>query len=181
VPARRADKYDIEPLHSQVLFSWNHFGFSRLHGWFMQIEGEVVLDQGDLSKSAVSVKIPIGGLDVGVATLDEALKGPLYFDAQRFPEATFRSTRVEPTGAATLKVTGDLTIRGITQSVVLDARINRVGPYPLGNHWPAAGFDATTTIRRSQFGLSRYVPEIGDEIEIRISIETVKSGAEIEA
>lgn len=161
--------YDMDPNHTQVVFSWNHFGFSHPAGRFDKVQGDFNFDADDPTKSTIAVDIPISSIDTGVAALDEHLQGPDFFDAKTFPIATFKSTRVERAGEHGLKVSGDLTIHGVTKPAVLDVTINKIGEHPMGG--AAAGFDAKTTVRRSDFGIVKYVPNISDEIAISITTE----------
>jgi polyisoprenoid-binding protein YceI len=171
VPA--AEKYDIDAAHSGVVFGWNHFGFSNPTARFDKIEGSVLLDTADLTKSSISVTLPLEGLDTGVTKLDEGLKGPDFLDAAKYPTIAFRSTRVEKTGENGLKITGDLTVHGVTKSVTLDAKVNKIGIFEIPGviKAPAAGFDATTVIKRSDFGVTKYVPAVSDEIPVRITLD----------
>jgi polyisoprenoid-binding protein YceI len=164
-------RYDLDPNHTQVAFSWTHFGFSHPAGRFDKVEGDFRFDPADPTKSTVTVTIPVDSIDTGVAKLDAHLKSPDFFDAARYPTATFKSTHVERAGEHGLKVSGDLTLHGVTKPVVLDVVINKVGPHPMGGR-AAAGFDARTTIKRSDFGISNYVPNVSDEITINITTET---------
>jgi polyisoprenoid-binding protein YceI len=165
-------QYDLDPNHTRIDFSWTHFGFSHPMGRFDKFDADFRFDPADPSKSTVSVTIPVDGIDTGVAKLDAHLKSPDFFDAARYPTATFKSTHVESSGAHALKVAGNLTLHGVTRPVVLDVVVNRIGPHPMGGR-AAAGFDATTTIKRSDFGISNYVPNVSDEIAISISTEAM--------
>lgn len=171
--AQAADKYSFDPTHSQLQLGWNHFGFSNLTARFDKFDGELMLDTHDLTKSSVSVVVTIDSIDTGVAKLDEHMKSPNFFDAARFPTATFKSAKVEKVGENKLKVTGDLTIRGLTKPAVLDVTINKIGPHPMAKD-DAAGFDAIATIKRSDYGIDKYVPNVSDEIRIRVTAETHK-------
>ena len=162
--------YKLDPSHTMVLASWNHFGFSNPTANFGQVDGTLVYDAKDVSKSKVDVTLPLAGLDTFVPKLDEHLKSADFFDAAKFPVITFRSTKVEAAGKDKLKITGDLTVKGVTKSVVLDAHLNKIGEHPLMKV-PTVGFDATTTIKRSEFGVGAYVPNVGDEITLRITTE----------
>lgn len=168
-----AEKYDIDASHSGVVFGWNHFGFSNPAARFDKIEGSMLLDKSDLTKSSVSVTLPLEGLDTGVAKLDEALKSPDFLDVARYPTITFKSTKVEKTGENGLKITGDLTVHGVTKPVTLDAKVNKIGIFEIPGviKAQAAGFDATTVIKRSDFGVSKYVPAVSDEIPVRITLD----------
>jgi polyisoprenoid-binding protein YceI len=171
-------QYDIDAGHSAVIFSWNHFGFTNPSARFDKIEGSVQLDKTDLTKSSVSVTLPLDSLDTGVAKLDEHLKTADFFDAAKYPTITFKSTKVEKVGDNGLKITGDLTIHGVTKPVVLDAKVNKIGLFEMGPFKAeAAGFDATTTIKRSDFGVNKYVPAVSDEIPVRITLDTKQAKA----
>jgi polyisoprenoid-binding protein YceI len=163
--------YRIDPNHTHVDFSWSHFGFSHPVGRFDSIQGDFKFDPADPTKSSVTVTIAIDSIDTGVKALDDDLKSPAFFDAATYPTAVFKSTQVQRAGEHALKVTGDLTLHGVTRPVVLDVTVNKVGTHPMRGT-PAAGFDATTTIRRSDFGIAKYVPNVSDEIAISISTET---------
>lgn len=163
-------RYDLDPHHTQVRFGWTHFGFSHMTGRFDQVQAKFQFDPQAPANSSITVDIPIAGIDTGVPALDEHLKSADFFDAAQYPTATFRSTKVESVGPKTLKVTGDLTLHGVTRPVVLDVTINQVGPYPMGGR-PSAGFDASTTLKRSDWGIKAYVPNVSDEITLSISTE----------
>jgi polyisoprenoid-binding protein YceI len=162
--------YRLDPAHTNVLASWSHFGFSHPSAQFGAADGTLVYDADDVSKSRVEVTLPLSGLDSFVPKLDEHLRSADFFDAANFPVITFRSTRVEDLGEGRLRITGDLTVKGTTRPVVLLAQLNRIGEHPMGKA-PAIGFDATATLRRSEFGVGAYVPNVGDEITLRITTE----------
>ena len=174
-----AEKYDSDGSHSGVVFGWNHFGFSNPTARFDKIEGSVLLDKADLTKSSISVTLPEEGLDTRVAKLDEELKSPEFLDATKYPTITFRSTKVEKTGENRLKITGDLTVHGVTKAVTLDAKVNKIGIFEIPGviKAQAAGFDATTVIRRSDFGVTKYVPAVSDEIPVRITLDAKQAQA----
>ncbi|PZQ10729.1 MAG: polyisoprenoid-binding protein [Rhodanobacter denitrificans] len=169
--------YKLDPTHTDVLFTWNHLGFSNPTGHFGQIEGTLVYDEADPTRSSVEATLPLAGLDTHVTKLDEHLKKDEFLDAAKYPTITFKSTKVETAGSGKLKVTGDLTLRGVTKPVVLDVKLNGAGPHPM-KKVPAIGFDATTTIKRSEFGIGAYVPNISDELKVSITTEALgpKSG-----
>jgi polyisoprenoid-binding protein YceI len=174
-----AEKYDIDASHSGVVFGWNHFGFSNPTARFDKIEGSVLLDQADLTRSSISVTLPLESLDTGVAKLDEELKGPTFLDAAKYPTITFKSTKVEKVGENRLSITGDLTVHGVTRPVTLDAKVNRIGIFEIPGvvKVPAAGFDATTVIKRSDFGVTKYVPYVSDELPVRITLDAKQAQA----
>ncbi len=171
--AAGTEKYDVDSAHSGVVFGWNHFGFSNPSARFDKIEGSLLLDKSDITKSTVSVSLPLAGIDTGVAKLDEELKGPEFFDSAKFPAITFKSTKVEKSGESGLRVTGDLTVHGVKKSVTLDGKVNKIGIFEIPGVMkaPTAGFDATTTIKRSDFGVTKYLPLVSDEIPVRITLD----------
>lgn len=171
-----ADKYEFDGGHTNVVFSWNHLGFSNPQARFTKFEGEVLLDTADLTKSSVNVTLPIDGLATDVPKFDEHLRSAEFFDLAKFPAASFKSTKVENAGDKKLKVSGDLTIHGVTKPVVLDVSVNAVGEHPMSKK-PAAGFDASVTIKRSDFGIGKYAPNVSDEVKIHITTELRKAGA----
>ena len=162
--------YKLDPTHTNVLFSWNHFGFSNPTANLGLGEGTLVFDEKDAAKSSVEVTLPLANLDTHLSKLDEHLKKPDFFDADKFPTVTFKSTKVQSLGGGKYKVTGDLTVHGVTKPVVLDAKLNKSGVHPMLKV-QTVGFDATTTVKRSDFGMGAYVPNVSDEIKIHITTE----------
>ena len=164
--------YKMDPNHTDVIASWSHFGFSNPVAHFGQVDGAIVYDAANVGQSSVAVTIPLAGLEAHVAAFNEHLRSPDFFDAAQFPTITFKSTRVEAAGANKLRVFGDLTVHGVTRPVVLDTTINKIGEQPMAKR-AAAGFDATTTIKRSDFGVGKYAPNVSDEVVIRITTEAL--------
>lgn len=164
--------YVLDPHHTQITFGWIHFGFSHMSGRFDKVDGTFLFDPAAPAKSKVEVSIPIASISTGVADLDDDLRGDGFFDAGKFPTATFKSSSVKSTGKDKLAVSGDLTIHGVTKPVILDVTINKIGMHPMAQR-AAAGFDASTTIKRTDFGISKYAPNVSDEIQIHISTETM--------
>ncbi|TNJ32841.1 YceI family protein [Arenimonas terrae] len=169
--AQAADRYTIDPTHTQVEFTYSHFGFSNITGRFDTVESEFLFDAQDPTQSSVKVTIPMASLSTGVEKLDAHLLNADFFDAEKFPTATFTSTAVTAAGEGQLKVAGDLTIHGVTRPVVLDVTINKIGEHPMAKT-PAAGFDARTVIKRSDFGVGGYAPAVSDEVTIEITVES---------
>lgn len=161
--------YQIDPSHTYVLYTWSHMGFSHPTGNFKNVTGTIVFDQEEPTASKVDVTIPLSGLDTDVDDLDTHLRKADFFDADKYPTITFKSTKIEQ-GASDnqFKVTGDLTLHGVTRPIVLDATLNKVGEM-MGT--PRIGFDATASVKRSDFGMGAYVPNISDDIPLRISSE----------
>lgn len=172
--------YIIDPGHTTVVAQWSHFGFSNPVANFGDAEGRIVFDAENVAASSVEVTLPLSGLNSFVADFDAHLRSADFFEAEKYPAATFRSTAVEAAGPSRLKVTGDLTIKDNTRPVVLDVTMNRFAEHPMLKR-PAAGFDATTTIKRSDFGVGAYAPNVSDEVQIRITTEAVAAAPEGEA
>ena len=164
--------YKIDPNHTDVTAQWSHFGFSNPIAHFGDVDGAITYDPDNVGQSSVEVVLPLSGLEAHVPAFNEHLRSDDFFDAANHPHVTFKSTRVEAAGEGKLRVIGDLTIRGITKEVVLDTTINKVGEQPMAKR-AAAGFDATTTVKRTDFGLGLYAPNVSDEVQIRITTEAV--------
>ena len=135
----------------------------------MNMEGEIIIDEDAPEASSVSVTIPIDMINTGVPDLDKHLKGADFFNVEEFPTATFKSDTVELTGEKTAKVTGMLTLLGVTKPVVLDVTLNQIAENMFGKQ--TAGFEASATILRSDFGMTTYLPGLGDEITLEIDSE----------
>ena len=164
--------YQLDPAHTNVVASWNHLGFSNPVMHFGDAEGTLVYDAEDVGASSVTVTLPVAGLDGFTDAFNQHLLSAELFDAAQYPEITFTSTRVEAAGKGKLKVTGDLTIKGVTREVVLDATLNGAGPHPMAGR-EAIGFDATATVKRSEFGLGYAVPAVSDRLVLRVTTEGV--------
>jgi polyisoprenoid-binding protein YceI len=172
-----ATPYTLEPDYTQGVFRWEHLGFSSPSAQFSQGQGTVEFDPSQPARSAVTVTIPLSSLHTGVPALDEDFHSTDFFDTGRYPAATFRSTQVEPGSTPDrLKVVGDLSLHGVTRPVTLDVTIIKIGTNPRTG-LPTLGFGATAHLKRSDFGLGRYVPQVSDEISIQISAQAVEARA----
>lgn len=167
-------KYVLDPSHSQVVFSYNHLGYSTNYGMFSGFEGEIMFDQENPAASSVSVSMPLMSMITGWEQRFQHFMSPDFFGAAESDVVTFTSTGIEVTGDTTAKITGDLSMNGMTKSVVLDTVLNQTGTHPMaGKEW--AGFNATTTILRSDYGVGKFAPYTSDEVEVMISIEAMKA------
>lgn len=166
--AARSGVYRVEPSHTRVQFTVSHMGFSDWYGDFTGVSGTLTLDPKAPARSQVSVSIPVASVTTTNATLDGELKSADWFDAARYPTIDFVSTKVTPTGPRTALIAGKLTFHGVTRPVVLKAAYLAGGTNPLSKAY-TVGFNATTAIRRSDFGVKTYLPLIGDEVTLRIS------------
>ena len=170
-----ATTYTIEPDYTQAVFRWNHLGFSNPAAQFSQGQGTLEFDPAAPTRASVQVTIPLSSLNTGVPALDEHLRSEDFFEVAKFPTASFRSTRVEPgMGKDRLKVTGELNLHGVTRPVTLDVVVLKVGSNPR-TQLATVGFEATTTLKRSDFGLGAFVPQVSDEIRLQITSQGVEA------
>ena len=182
-PVAAADSFEFDKAHTEILFSYSHLGNSRAYGNFRAFDGEVILDREDPANSSINLTIAADSIDSGVEAFDTHLKSADFFAVETYPEITFTSTEVEVTGDTTARVTGDLTIKEHTRPVVLDVTLNYLGEHQLGQFVPdyanmeVAGFSATTTLLRSDFGVDMLVPLVGDEVELVIETELLRPTA----
>ncbi|SLN45909.1 hypothetical protein ROA7450_02239 [Roseovarius albus] len=168
------EKYVLDASHSQVLFSYNHLGYSTTYNMFSGFEGEIMFDAEAPENSSVSVELPVRSLFTGWEQRFEHFMGADLFNAAEGDMVTFVSTGIEVTDENTGKITGDLTMNGVTKSVVLEADLNKTGDHPFAGK-PWVGFDGKTTLLRSDFGLGYAAPNVSDEVEVLISIEAAKA------
>ncbi|MFN4171418.1 MAG: YceI family protein [Pseudorhodobacter sp.] len=169
-----ADAWVLDPSHSQIVFSYDHLGYSTTWGMFSGFEGQISFDQADPAASSVSVAFPVRSMLTGWEGRFQHFMSPDFFDAADDELVSFTSTGIEVTGETAAKITGDLTLNGVTKPVVLDAVMNQIGDHPMENK-PWAGFSATTTVLRSDFNLGAFAPFISDEVQVQLSIEATKA------
>jgi polyisoprenoid-binding protein YceI len=175
VAVAQAVEYQIDPVHSSAQFSVRHMMVSNVRGEFAKVTGTVVYDPKNPKASSVEATIDATTINTHEPRRDDDLKSPNFFDVAKYPTLTFKSKKVEPAGEGKLRVTGDLTIHGVTKEVVLDVE----GPTPEAKMGPniKAGASAVTTINRKDFGLmwNRVLESggvvVGDEVKITLEIE----------
>jgi polyisoprenoid-binding protein YceI len=183
VPAAGATStWQIDPNHSAAQFAVRHLGLSTVRGAFTKVSGTIQLDDKDVTKSSVDVTIDAGSVDTRVPDRDKDLRSDHFFEVEKYPTLTFKSTKVEQTEAGKLKVTGDLTIHGVTKQVVLDVE----GPTaPVKDPWGnlRAAANASTKINRQDFSVKWNAKMdnggwvVGDDVAITIDVEMVQKGA----
>lgn len=172
-----ATTYTLESDYTQGIFRWNHLGFSSPAGQFSQGKGTLEFDPQNPTRARVQVTIPLSTLSTGVPDLDEDFRSTDFFDTQRFPSAVFTSTKVEKGAHPNeLEVTGDLNLHGVTKAVTLEVTIVKIGTNPRSS-LPTVGFDARAQLNRSDFGLGKYVPQVGDDIELHVISQAVEEKA----
>jgi polyisoprenoid-binding protein YceI len=175
VSAIAQDTWQLDPPHSSAQFSVRHLGVSTVRGAFTKVSGSVVYDPANLGKSSIQATIDAASVDTRVEMRDNDLRSPNFLDAQRYPTITFQSKKVESAGPGKLKVTGDLTLHGITKEVILDVD----GPTPaikdpMGKQRLRMGASATTKISRNDFGVSADAGMVGDEVTITLDVEMTR-------
>ncbi|UIJ74571.1 YceI family protein [Acinetobacter sp. SH20PTE14] len=172
--------YQIDPTHTATVFTWNHFGFSTPSANFSDIQGTINVDNAKPANSSVNVTIPLSSLNTNVKALDDHLKTADFFDAEKYPNITFKSTKVQAISKTKYKITGDLKVKNVTKPVVLDAVLNKQAVHPMTKA-ETIGFNATTSFDRSAFGVGAYVPNVGDKITVNITTEAAVSTAKAAA
>ena len=170
-----AATYTFESNYTQGVARWLHLGFANPGMQFGQGTGTLDFDPADLAKAQVMVTIPLDKFTTSVPDLDEHLRSGDFSGTAKYPPATFKSMGVEK-GAAPehSRVSGELEMHGVKKPVVLEAKLNKIGVNPR-NNLATIGFDATTTVKRSDFGLGRFVPQVSDEIRIEITAEAAEA------
>ncbi|HEY6851351.1 MAG TPA: YceI family protein [Terracidiphilus sp.] len=163
-----------DPAHSEVDFSVSHLTVSNVHGRFGHVNASIAYNEADVTRSTVNATIDVSGLDTGEEERNNHLKSPDFFDVAATPTATFTSTSVAKSDNG-LTINGNLTVHGVTKPVVLHAEGPR-GPAPGMDHKPHAGFSATTTLKRTDFGIGAKFPAavVGEEVKLDIELEIVK-------
>ena len=174
----QAATYTLEPNYTQGIFSWDHLGFSHPTGQFAQGTGMLEFDAMNPTMASLQVTIPLASIATGVPDLDEHLKSEDFFDVAKFPTATFASMKVEQgMGKERIRVHGNLTIHGVTRPVTLEVTLLKVGSNARTGV-PTVGFTATASVKRSDFGLGAFVPQVGDEIQIRLTTQAADAKAQ---
>lgn len=162
-----AGTYAADPHHTQIAWTINHLGFTQYDGIFGDATGTLVLDPARPGGATVAIEVPVSGMVTTVPALDEHLKKSDFFDIAKYPTITFKSTSVTVNGMHAT-IAGLLTLRGVTKPVTLDARFIGAGTNPLSKK-ATVGFAATTTIKRSDFGMMYLQPALGDSVDLRIN------------
>ena len=170
----QSSTWAMDPAHSSVGFSIRHLGLSNVHGQFGNVKGTIAFNSADVSKSTVNVTIDVTTVDTRDSARDTHLKTDAFFDIAKFPAATFTSTSVSGSSSH-LTVSGNLTLHGVTKPVVLDVTASPVIESPM-DHKPHVGYEATTTIKRLDFGIGTSFPTaaLGDDVPLTIDLEAVK-------
>ena len=164
----KAGTYKVESYHTQVGFTLSHFGFTNYSGLFSGATGSLQLDPAHAGANRIEVTSPVQSIQTTVPLLTDELKGDKWFDVAKFPQATFTSTNVTLGADGSATIAGNLTLHGVTKPVVLHAHFMGAGINPIDKAY-TVGFQANTTIKRTDFGVSLYAPAVGDEVELTIA------------
>ena len=162
-----AGTYKVDPDHTQVVWTLRHMGFSALSGAFGASAGVLQIDPANLSAAKVNVTFNVAQMSTTASAFTKELSGPDFFDAAKYRVATFVSTAVRVNGGSAT-ITGNLTIKGITKPVTLDAKFYGAGTSPIDKKLNI-GFSATTSIKRSDFGVGAYAPAVADQVDLQIN------------
>ncbi len=171
------EHYTFDKAHTQILFFVDHLGFSKSQGEFLDFDGFFNFDLEHPEKSNVDISINVSGLDMDDDKWNTHMKSADFFDVEKFPTMTFKSTAIEVTGKKTANITGDFTLLGVTKPVTLAVKHNKSDKHAFSGKY-VSGFSATTTIKRSEFGMEYGLPMVGDDVEIRIEVEGLRTEAE---
>ena len=169
--AALADPWALDKSHTQISFEVDHFGFSTTNGIFRAFDAEIDFDPDNIAATTVSFTIEAASIDTFWEARDNHLRTADFLDVENHPAITFVSTAVEQTGEASATITGDLTIRGVTQPVTFDAALNKLGPNPFNPQQQVAGFALNGEIDRTAFGIDYGAPAIGAVIPVTIDLE----------
>lgn len=166
--AVKAGTYAVDSYHTEVGFSLSHFGFTSYSGLFSGATGSLHLEPGNLAATKLDVSIPVQSIQTTVPVLTDELKGEKWFDVSKFPQATFTSTSVSVAGNGEVTIAGNFTLHGVTKPIVLHAHLVGAGVNPIDKAY-TVGFQASGTIKRTDFGVSLYAPALGDDVELSIA------------
>jgi polyisoprenoid-binding protein YceI len=167
-----ADKYEFDKAHTNILFYVNHLGFSDMVGRFTDYDGSFTFDEKNPEDSTAEIKLKPAGIRTSSEQLDSKLQGEDFFKSDQFPEIKFVSNKIKVTGSNSGELHGSLTMLGVTKPLVLTVHFNKAGYHPINGRY-VAGFTASATVKRSEFGMKSYLPMVGDEVRIEVQAEGV--------
>ena len=178
--AAKMEDFALDPVHTRVAFQVSHAGLSNPIGTFSGTTGTLSFDEDDWTTAQLTVNIPITTLDLGDVNWQKKILDPTFFNSAKFPDARFVSSKVERSGERTAQVTGELTMHGVTHPVTLAVTLNALKRHPL-TFKRTAGFSATATLSRKEFGMDAWSSLIGDEVRLIIEAEAVRGGKPAES
>lgn len=169
------EEYKFDKVHTQILFFVDHLGFSKSQGEFHEYEGGFTFNRGEPEKSSVNISIDTSSIDMDNEKWNKHMRSADFFNVEKFPSMTFKSTSIDITGENTANIVGDLTILGVTKPVTLAVRHNKSGKHAFTGKY-VSGFSATTSFKRSEFGMKYGLPLVGDEVQVRLEVEGIRQG-----
>ena len=176
LPARAAKaSYELDPVHTRVMIAVEHAGFSKAIGTVSGSSGRLQFDPQDWTTASLEVSVPLQRLDLGDEKWNQAVLARNLLDAEKFPTATFVSTRIEPIDPQHASVYGTLTLHGVAKEVKLDVTLNALKRHPLPPFRRTAGFSAIATLSRAEFGIDAWKSVIGDSVELRLEVEATRT------
>lgn len=175
-----SETYQLDPVHTRVLFSVSHAGFSQAMGTVSGSTGLIEVDPDDWSRARVQVSVPLDRADLGDAAWNKAVAASNLLDVKDHPRAEFVSTRVMPRGGDHFDVVGQLTLHGVSREVTLAVTFNQLKRHPLPPFRRTVGFSATTTLSRAAFGIDAWPSVIGDAVQLNLQVEATRTREALE-
>lgn len=170
----QVETYSFDKAHTQIFFAADHLGFTQSYGKFLEFDGGFVFDRGAPEKSSVNVVVKTASIDMDHEKWNAHLKNADFLNVEKFPEMTFKSTAIKVTGENTADITGDLTLLGVTKPLTLSTVFNKADKNPFSNAYHA-GFTASGSLKRSDFGMTYGLPGVGDEVKLMINVEGIRA------
>jgi polyisoprenoid-binding protein YceI len=168
----RADTYKVDPVHSTAIFRIQHGGVSYFYGRINGPQGTIEVDESDPTKTTFQIELKTANIDTNNPARDKHLKTPDFFSAEEFPTISFKSTSVKTSADNKLEVAGDLTMHGQTKPITMT--VEHVGTADVPRMGHRTGYDASFTIKRSDFGMTKFLDLLGDEVRVRVGLEAAK-------
>ena len=176
--AGEPERYVFDPVHTRVMFAIDHAGFSKAIGTVSGSEGSLQFDAEDWTATRMDVVVPMARLDMGDSGWSASVFAPRFLDVKRYPQARFVANNVTRIEGNRGRACGDLTLHGVTKPLCMDLVMNKAGRYPLPPFRRTIGFSATTTLKRSEFGMKSWRSLVGDDVELRIEAELFRKDGE---
>lgn len=167
-----AQTYQIDPVHTSLVFRVKHMNTAYVYGRFNQVTGTVVLDENNPARSSVNIEVDANSVYTANEQRDNHLRSPDFFSTRQYPTIRFASTEVRRINANTVQVKGNLTMRGVTRPITASVTLTGKGKNPQGRD--IIGFETTFTIRRSEFGIRYGLPGLGDDVRVTLSVEAMR-------
>jgi polyisoprenoid-binding protein YceI len=167
-----AQTYQIDPVHSSLVFRVKHMDTAFVYGMFTSMKGTVIVDEANPARSSINIEVDANSVNTNNQQRDNHLRSPDFFNTRQFPTITFKSTEVRRVNANTVQVRGDLTMRGVTRPITANVTLTGKGKNAQGRD--IIGFETTFTVRRSEFGIRYGLPSLGDEVRVTLSIEAMR-------